>query len=196
MRSMVVSSILFVLVTNIWRELWFWFNISHILCFVTGASVHAPRQSNSAYIQTVRRYINQTRRPEHPHSPTLRYKQRPQVPPFSDLLHGILPGNGPTIRYGYVHVYRYVYNPVHLHRRYSHHEHCTAASRDHKMSHHLSDASPSLASEFLLVTVFDWIIITILDLIRLNWGFDWIRLKRGFGFTVIRRLFRFDSTHV
>ena len=36
---------------------------------VTGASVHAPRQRNSTYVQTFRWSIYETRRPEHPHSP-------------------------------------------------------------------------------------------------------------------------------
>ena len=45
---------------------------------VTGLSVHAPRQRNSTYIQTVRRSIYETRRPEHTHLPIRRYEQRPQ----------------------------------------------------------------------------------------------------------------------
>ena len=48
--------------------------------YIPGASAHAPRQSNSTYVYTVRRSIYKTRRPEHPHSPIRRYKRRPQVP--------------------------------------------------------------------------------------------------------------------
>ena len=48
---------------------------------VTGASMHAPRQRNITYVQTVRRSIYDTRRPEHPHSTIWKYKRRPQGPP-------------------------------------------------------------------------------------------------------------------
>ena len=48
---------------------------------VTGASVRAPRQSNSTYKQTVRRSIYDTRLPEHPHSLIRQYKRCLQVPP-------------------------------------------------------------------------------------------------------------------
>ena len=48
---------------------------------VTGVSIHAPRQGNSTYIQTVRWSIYDTIRPEHPHSPICCYKQRAQGPP-------------------------------------------------------------------------------------------------------------------
>ena len=41
---------------------------------VTGASVHAPRQRNNMYVQTVRRYIYKTGRLEHPQSPIRQYK--------------------------------------------------------------------------------------------------------------------------
>ena len=47
---------------------------------VTGASVHAPRQRNIKYVQTFRRSIHDTRQPEHPHLPILRYERRPQGP--------------------------------------------------------------------------------------------------------------------
>ena len=53
---------------------------------VIGASVRAPRQINSMYVQTVRRYIYNTRRPEHPHLPIRRYERRPQGPCFTALL--------------------------------------------------------------------------------------------------------------
>ena len=49
-----------------------------LIQYVTGASVHAPRQSNSRYVQTVRQYIYKTRGPEHPYSPIRQCKQRPQ----------------------------------------------------------------------------------------------------------------------
>ena len=45
---------------------------------VTGASVHVPIERNSTYIQTVIRYINETRWPEDPHLPIHRYEQFPQ----------------------------------------------------------------------------------------------------------------------
>ena len=70
---------------------------SKTMC-VTGASVHAPRQRNSTYVQTVRWYIYKTRRPEHTPLPIHWYKKRPQGPPATAPLHGILPGHGPTLR--------------------------------------------------------------------------------------------------
>ena len=47
---------------------------------VTGLYVHAPRQSNSTYVQTFRRSIYKTRGTKHHHSTILRYQQRPLVP--------------------------------------------------------------------------------------------------------------------
>ena len=47
---------------------------------LAGAYAHAPRQSNSMYAHTARRYIYKTRRPENPHSPIHQYKQCPQGP--------------------------------------------------------------------------------------------------------------------
>ena len=52
----------------------------------TGASIHAPRQSNSTYVKTFRRSIYKTRRPEHPHLPIRRYERRPQGPPLATPL--------------------------------------------------------------------------------------------------------------
>ena len=49
-----------------------------VYCGVTGASVHAPIQSNTMYAQMVGRYIYNIRLLEHPHSPILRYKKLPQ----------------------------------------------------------------------------------------------------------------------
>ena len=43
---------------------------------VTEASVHAPIQVNSTYVQTVRRSIYETRRPEHPHFSIHQYERR------------------------------------------------------------------------------------------------------------------------
>ena len=83
---------------------------------VTGASVHVPRQRNSTYVQTVIRSIYETRRPEHPHLPIHRYKWRPPETPFTALLHGILPGHVPTLRYGYGYVYSLSRSPRALHR--------------------------------------------------------------------------------
>ena len=48
--------------------------------YVTGAFVHETRHMNSMYVQTVRRSMYKTRRPEYPHLPIRRYKQRPQGP--------------------------------------------------------------------------------------------------------------------
>ena len=45
---------------------------------ITGASVHEPIHSNSTYVQIVIRYIYDTRRPEHPHSPISQYERLPQ----------------------------------------------------------------------------------------------------------------------
>ena len=47
---------------------------------VTVASGNTPRQRNSTYVQTFRRSIFDTRQPEHPHLPILRYERRPQGP--------------------------------------------------------------------------------------------------------------------
>ena len=53
--------------------------------FVTGVSVHAPRQSNSTYIQMVRRYIYETRQTEHPNSTICQYERFPLVLPSRTL---------------------------------------------------------------------------------------------------------------
>ena len=45
------------------------------------ASVHAPRQRNSTYVQTIRRSIYWTRQLEHPHWPIRQYLRLPQRPP-------------------------------------------------------------------------------------------------------------------
>ena len=108
---------------------------------VTEASVHVPIQRNSTYIQTVRRSIYKTRRQEHPHSPICQQKRRPQGPPFTDPLHGILNRQGPTLHYGYVYVYSYYYDPVHLHLCHDHHKNCNALSRFRTPLHQVSDAS-------------------------------------------------------
>ena len=47
---------------------------------VTVASVHAPIQRNSTYVQKIRRSIYDNIWLEQPHSPIRRYKQHPQVP--------------------------------------------------------------------------------------------------------------------
>ena len=44
---------------------------------VTGASVHAPKQRNSKYVNISKRYIYDTIRPKHPYFPINRYNQRP-----------------------------------------------------------------------------------------------------------------------
>ena len=71
-------------------------------------------------------------------------RMTPSGTPFTAPLHEILPGHGPTLRYGYVYVYvySYFYNPVHLHRRHYHCKDCTPASRYRMVSHQLSDNSP------------------------------------------------------
>ena len=51
-----------------------------IMTPVTWASVHAPRQRNSPYVQTVRWYIYKTQRTKHPQSPICWYKLCPPVP--------------------------------------------------------------------------------------------------------------------
>ena len=45
---------------------------------VTGASVHAPINRNSMYIQNIRQSIYNTILPEHPHSLIFQYKQLPK----------------------------------------------------------------------------------------------------------------------
>ena len=52
-----------------------------------GASVNATIHSNITYIKKVRRYIYETRRPRHPHSPILWNKPLPQGPTAAALLH-------------------------------------------------------------------------------------------------------------
>ena len=54
---------------------------------VPGASINVPVQRNSAYAQTVRRSIYNTRRPKQPHSPTRRYKRRPPETRFTAPLY-------------------------------------------------------------------------------------------------------------
>ena len=49
---------------------------------VTLVYVHAPIHSNSMYVQTVRRSIYNTIRPEHPPLPIRRYEISPQGPPY------------------------------------------------------------------------------------------------------------------
>ena len=56
-------------------------NVQYYQYSVMVASVHAPRQRNGMYVQTVRWSIYETRRPEHPHSPIRRYERLPQGPP-------------------------------------------------------------------------------------------------------------------
>ena len=74
---------------------------------VTRASIHAPRQRNSRYVQMVRWSIYETRLPEHPHWPIRLYKRCPPGTLFAAPLHGILPGYGPTPRYVYIYVFVY-----------------------------------------------------------------------------------------
>ena len=68
--------------------------------------------------------------------------------PFLAPLHGILTKHCPTLRYGYVYGYGYIYDPVHFCRRHYHCKHCTAASRDRPPSHQVSDTSPVIGSSF------------------------------------------------
>ena len=53
---------------------------------ITGSSFHEPIQSNSMYVQTVRRSIYYTRQPKHPHFPIRQYKRRLQGPTSLSLL--------------------------------------------------------------------------------------------------------------
>ena len=63
---------------------------SKLLLPVTGAYVHAYRQRNNTYGQTVIRSIYDTRWLEHSHSPIHRYKRRPTGTRFMAPLNGIL----------------------------------------------------------------------------------------------------------
>ena len=56
-----------------------------------GSSVHAPIQKNSLYVHTVRKYIYETRRYEHPHFPILRVQTVPPGTRLMSPLHVILP---------------------------------------------------------------------------------------------------------
>ena len=99
----------------LWRCLHFYGSIIYFpMRFVTGASFHTPRQRNSTYVQTVRWYIYETRRPAHPHLPIRLYKECSQGPP----IHGPVTCNPavhvPTLCYGYA--YAYAYGPVRLRR--------------------------------------------------------------------------------
>ena len=71
--------------------------------YVTGASVHKPRQSNSTYGEIVIQYIYDTRRPEHPHRTIHPVPTTPSGTCFVSLLHGILTVS--RTRYVYVYVY-------------------------------------------------------------------------------------------
>ena len=62
-----------------WSLTIFW-TIKYPLPTVTVASVHAPRQKNITYIQTVRRSIYKTRRPEQPHLSIWQYERLSQGP--------------------------------------------------------------------------------------------------------------------
>ena len=67
-----------------WMSL-LWINLKFLVlllscCFVTGTSVHPPRQRNSTYIKTFIRSIYEIRLPEHPHLPILQWELRPQGP--------------------------------------------------------------------------------------------------------------------
>ena len=77
------------------------------MVYVTGESVHEPRQRNSPYIQTVIWSIYETRQPEQPQFPTRQYKRRPQGP----LLIGTVTWNHARTRPNIYYVYTYVYGP-------------------------------------------------------------------------------------
>ena len=88
----------------------------------------------------------------------------PPGTPFTDPLHGILPGYGPTLRFVYV----YVYETVRLRLHHNHCEQYTTASRDCPPLHHISNASPFIGSSFsgqLFSTWFDSQFLIWLDLI-------------------------------
>ena len=75
------------------------------LVLVTGASAHAPRQSNSLYEQTTRRYIYKTIQTKHSHPPIRRYKKQPLGTRFL----GLVAWNPSRTQYGSVLHYVYVY---------------------------------------------------------------------------------------
>ena len=103
---------------------------------------------------------------------------------FTAPLHGILHGNGPTLRY----IYGYFYDLGHRHRRHNHRKHCTAPWRERPPLHQLSNANPFIGiSNFIghsFSSWFDSIVVSIwLDSIC---GFDLTRLVFFF-------FFRFNS---
>ena len=141
-------------------------------------SVCPCNQTEKQYIrtdgQTVYLRDHMTRTPSIANSPI---QKTPAGTPSLFPLHGILPGNGPTLRYRYIYVY--VYGPVHLWRCHNHRDHCTSASISLPLLHQIFDASAIIGiHSSVLAAVSDWI-----RLIFSIWldsiGFSW-----------------FDSTHV
>ena len=136
---------------------------------VTGASVRAPRQSNSTYIQTVRRSIYDTRLPEHPHSLIRQYKRCLQVPPSRPRYMESCPDTAllyTTATYTVTSTTLCISADITI----------TASTTPLcQEPAHLRISYPMLvpssASEVSLVTVFNLISLTIFDFIRLNWGF-------------------------
>ena len=155
--------------------------------FVTGASIHAPRQSNSTYRQSDS-LIYEPRLLEHPPSPIRRYKIRPQGPPsqphytescsVTALLYATdtfrststATSTTPCISASVAIIA------------------CTAPLHQDIAHRRIRYTPLSLSSvSVFLVTVFDLIRLMIFDLIRLNYGLDLTRLTC---------FCQFDSTHV
>ena len=142
---------------------------------VTGASIHAPRQRNSTYVQTVRQSIYETKWPYHPHSPIRQYWQLPQGPPLWPRYMESCPFHKhatSTTTYTSKSMAPCISAAVTI----------TASTEllRQETAHHrirYMTLAPSSASTFLLVTGFDLIWLTIFNLIRLNCCFDLIRLN-------------------
>ena len=129
--------------------------------------MHAPSQRNITYVQMVRWSIYESIQPEPPLSPIHRYQPRPQGPP----------------------------SRLHYMESFPFHRYATSTSTSTvpeyssplQLNHRVmrtpiatSDPPPwavSLASKVFLVTIFDPIWLTIIDLIRLNYCFDLIRMN-------------------
>ena len=128
-----------------------------------GSSVHATRQRNITYLQTVRHLIYNNRLPEHPDSPICWYIRHPQ----GLAVHLPYMESCPT-RPKYVYVYRYIYSPK-ASRSYR--------TVSHPLSYLTAETGPTTSiASFVLLTGFDLISLVVFDRIRFSFT-DPIRLK-------------------
>ena len=132
-----------------------------------GASVSAPRQSNSTYAQTVIWSIYETIWTKHPHSKILCYKICPQEPTSFALLHVIFPG--------YVLIYATPMSTSTVVRNHGHREHSVTASIASPLCRQLSDASSFINIGSSALTAVDYLIIFKVFYLILLTLFDWIQ---------------------